>query len=633
MSFFEELKRRNVFRVGIAYAISAWVLLQIVDLVLDNITAPEWIMQVFMLAVAVGFPIAVIIAWAFEMTPDGVKLEKHVDRSKSITQKTGQKINRNISIVLAIAVVFLLVDRFTPDSDTTTLPAKGSEASVAAVTPQAKTPEKSIAVLPFVDMSPESDQAYFADGISEEILNVLVKTQSLKVAGRTSSFQFRDGTTDLKEIGEQLGVAHLLEGSIRKANNRVRITAQLVTASDGFHLWSETYDRELTDIFAIQDEIARAITKALAIELNLTDSSQSLVTASTSNMEAYDHYLEARGLIARRIDFPRSIELLDEVTRMDPNFAAGWAAGAQAHSLSYYYGNYFIKINREMHLDRAEAMANRALEIDPNLSMAYSVLGDVYRDRNQWALASKNYLRALALNPDNVEANEQYAQLLWRALFIDEAFKYSLVASNLDPLSWLNLTVNASIRYIKEDQMVAWAEMDQALQRAGDNQDYPLRLAVRMAINDGNLEKAIELMKALTNSPLEIHDSPLAKVRYSELIAILDSKEKTLSFLTAGLNNAGATGADRTWGLDVFWAAYYGDYELAERILTMGLAADEGFGNLADTTWLGYTIINPLHSSEPYKQMIRELKLDSFWRENGFPDSCRPLGEDDFACN
>jgi len=630
LSFFEELKRRNVFRVGIAYAISAWVLLQIVDLVLDNISAPEWVMQVFMLFLAIGFPVALIFAWAFEMTPDGVKLEKHVDRSKSITQKTGHKMNRSIIIALGVAVVFLLVDRFTPDMAATNLPAK--PATTSTEPPQAQA-EKSIAVLPFVDMSPEHDQGYFADGISEEILNVLVKTQSLKVAGRTSSFQFRDGTTDLKEIGKQLGVAHLLEGSIRKANNRVRITAQLVTASDGFHLWSETYDRELTDIFAIQDEIARAITTALAIELNLTDSNQSLVTASTSNMEAYDHYLEARGLIARRLDFPRSIELLDEVTRMDPNFAAGWATGAQAHSLSYYYGDYYIKINRDLHLDQAEAMAKRALEIDPNLSMAYSVLGDVYRDRNQWALASKNYLRALALNPDNVEANEQYAQLLWRALFIDEGFKYSLVASNLDPLSWLNLTVSASIRYITEDRVVAWAEMDQALQRAGRNQDYPLRLAVRMAINDGNLEKAIELMKALTNSSMEILDSPLAKVRYSELIPLLTSKDKTLSFLTAGLNNASVTGADRTWGLDLFWAAYYGDYELAERILTMGISADEQFGNLADTTWLGYTIINPLHSSEPYKQMIRDLKLDGFWRENGFPDSCRPVGDDDFACN
>jgi len=586
-----------------------------------------------MLAVAVGFPIAVIVAWAFEMTPEGVKLEKHVDRSKSITRKTGQKMNRNIIIALAVAVLLLLVDRFTPDGDTVPLPPEESTARLEAELRTAKVSEKSIAVLPFVDMSPEGDQAYFADGISEEILNVLVKTRSLKVAGRTSSFQFRDGSTDLKKIGEQLGVAHILEGSIRKANNRVRITAQLVSASDGFHLWSETYDRELTDIFAIQDEIARAITDALAIELKLTVKGQSLVTARTGNMDAYDRYLQARGLIVKRLGFPRAIKLLDEVTRMDPNFAAGWAAGAQAHSLSYYYGDYYIKKNRDKHLNQAEAMANRALELDPNLSTAHSVLGDVYRDRNQWVLAQKSYLRALAINPDDVEANQQYAQMLWRGLFIDEALKYSSVAADLDPLSWLNLTVNAGILYASGKRMDAWTQMDQAIRMSGRNRDYPLRLAVRMAINDGKLERAIELMNALINSNLELTSDPLAKARFIELIAQLDSKEKTLSTIAAGLKNPATTGADRTWELDLFWAAYYGDYELAERILAMGLSADQQFGNLAEASWLVYTIINPLHNSEPYKQMIRDLNLDSFWQENGFPDSCRPVGDDDFACN
>ena len=226
MSLFEELKRRNVFRVGIAYAISAWVLLQIVDLVLENITAPDWVMQVFMLAIAIGFPVALIFAWAFEMTPDGVKLEKDVDRSQSITRKTGQKMNRSIIIALIIAVMFLLVDKFrdAPETDPQVNPV--AVGNVEPTATAAESPGKSIAVLPFVDMSPQGDQAYFADGISEEILNVLVKTKSLKVAGRTSSFQFRDRNEDLRKIGIELGVDTILEGSIRKANNRVRITAQ-----------------------------------------------------------------------------------------------------------------------------------------------------------------------------------------------------------------------------------------------------------------------------------------------------------------------------------------------------------------------------------------------------------------------
>ncbi len=629
MSFFEELKRRNVFRVGIAYAISAWVLLQIVDLVLDNISAPEWVMQVFMLAIAIGFPVALIFAWAFEMTADGVKLEKHVDRSKSITQKTAQKMNRNISIALAIAVVFLLVDRFTPDSDTPTLATKDNVASVEPTAAQAETTEKSIAVLPFVDMSPESDQAYFADGISEEILNVLVKTQSLKVAGRTSSFQFRDGDTDLKEIGEQLGVAHLLEGSIRKANNRVRITAQLVKASDGFHLWSETYDRELTDIFAIQDEIARAITKALAIELKLTDSDESLVTASTGNMDAYDHYLEAKGLIAQRSDFPRAIALLAEATELDPNFAAGWAAGAQAHTLAYYYFN----TSRDEHLNQAEIMAKKALRIEPNLSQAHSVLGDVYRDRSQWVLARKSYLRALALNPDDVEANEQYAQMLWRAGFIKDALIYSTRASTLDPLSWLNLTVQASLRYSSGDITGAWEDMNQVMKLSGGNRDFPLRHALRMAINDGNLEQAIGFMKTLSNTQMKKFGNPVVKARFEELIPKLNSKEETLAFLSAGQSELNVYGVESTWEIEVFWAVFYEDYDLAETILRKGVRADGEYGDVHDTSWLNYTIISPLFNTEAYKQLIRAIKLDDFWRADGFPPKCEPLGDDDFACS
>jgi TolB-like protein/Tfp pilus assembly protein PilF len=629
MSLFEELKRRNVFRVGIAYAISAWVLLQVVDLVLENVNAPDWVMQVFMLALAIGFPIALIFAWAFEMTPDGVKLEKYVDRSQSITRETGQKMNRNISIVLAIAVVLLLVDRFRPADEPDSQPATESVEIVEQSSPVAHPAEKSIAVLPFVDMSPESDQAYFADGISEEILNVLVKTHSLKVAGRTSSFQFRGRNEDLRNIGEQLGVEHILEGSIRKANSRVRITAQLVKAGDGFHLWSETYDRELTDIFAIQDEIARAITDALAIELKLAEGKQSLVTASTSNMEAYDRYLEARGLIARRLDFPRAMRLLDEATDMDPGFAAGWAANAQAHTLVYYY----IEGDRDELGNRAENMANKALEIDPGLSMAHSVLGDVYRDRYQWVKAKESYLRALQLNPDDVEANEQYTQLLWRGGYIEQALVYSTKAVNLDPLSWLNLTIHAALRYASGDSIGGRKDIERVMEISGGNRDFPIRHAIRMTLSDGDLEQAIFYMKKLsTSARVRRNTDPALHARFNEMIPLLESKEETLAYLEATQADSFSQSSNSTYAIDLFWAAFYGDYDLAEKLMEAGIYVEQTFG-IIDTSWLNYPVLNPLHNSEPYKRMIKRINLDDFWRENGFPNYCRPLGEDDFACN
>ncbi len=621
MSFFEELKRRNVFRVGIAYGISAWVLMQIVDLVLENITAPGWIMQVFMLALAIGFPIALIFAWAFEMTPDGVKLEKDVDRSQSIAGETGQRMNRGIIIALAIAVVFLLVDRLQQETAVESVPVAATESTATAA-------EKSIAVLPFVDMSPQGDQAYFADGISEEILNVLVKTHNLKVAGRTSSFQFRNRSEGLQSIGEKLGVDHILEGSIRKADNRVRITAQLVTASDGFHLWSETYDRELTDIFAIQDEIARAIANALAIELNLTDKQQSLVTASTSNMEAYDRYLEGKSLIAQRLDFTRSIRLLEEATELDPDFAAGWAAGAQAYSLSGYY----LPVSRSEMLERAETMANKALELDPMLSTAYSVLGDVNRDRYQWAEARKSYLRALELNPNDVEANSQYAQMLWRVSYLKEGLKYSTRAVELDPLSWLNLVVNAAIRFNLGDRAGGWKDIEQGMNIGSKYRNFVSRHALRMALSDGNLEQAVAFMQNLSDSDYVMLRNPGLRAHYDDLLARVNSREETLALLKESQSDRLYQGPDSPWAIDVFWAAYYGDYALAEKIMDAGATTDLQSG-LIDSTWLNYPALVPLHNSEPYKRMIRNINLDDFWRENGFPANCRALGEDDFACN
>jgi TolB-like protein len=629
MNLFEELKRRNVFRVGIAYAVSAWVLLQIVDLVLENISAPEWVMQVFMLAVAIGFPIALIFAWAFEMTPDGVKLEKDVDRSQSVTKQTAQRMNRNIIIALVIAVTLLLVDKFT--GDTATEPQVTSETAEVIETPVAETApkEKSIAVLPFVDMSPESDQAYFADGISEEILNVLVKTQKLKVTGRTSSFQFRDQSAGLKSIGEQLGVDHILEGSIRKANNRVRITAQLVTASDGFHLWSETYDRDLTDIFAIQDEIAHAITDALAIELNLAEDQQTLATVSTSNMEAYDRYLEAIGLIARRLDFPRSIQLLKEATDLDPEFAAGWAANAQAHSLTIYYDS---TADEQVTLHNAESMAKRALEIDPDLSMAYSVLGDVHRDRYEWMKAKNYYLRALELNPNNVEANEQFAQMLWRASYFDEALKHSAIATDLDPLSWLNLTVHAALGYVSGDRDVGWQDMQRALQIGGSNRYFSLRHAINMAVSEGQIDTAIEFMVDLSNVNRDHTFQSRKKAQLDQFILLLHSREDTLKFLATTADQTDTPGVNSIWATDLFWAAYYGDYDLAETIFDVGISGNDA-SFLYDMTWFNYPVINPLKNSSSYKRLVRNIKLDVFWRENGFPKNCRPLGDDDFVCN
>jgi TolB-like protein len=304
MSFIAELKRRNVFRVGIAYVITAWLILQLADIVLDNTAAPAWVMHVIMLLLAIGFPLAVLFAWAFELTPEGLKKEKDVDRTQSITHQTGHKLDRTIIVVLALALGYFAWDKFRspPDAANAGIQAEGRETagaheSAAAATATPTQPaQKSLAVLPFVDMSPAKDNEYFTDGLTEELLNILAQIKGLQVAGRTSSFAFKGKTEDLREIGGKLNVNTLLEGSVRKddKNQRIRVTVQLINVGDGFHIWSDTYDRDLEDIFAIQEDIARQVAEALKVNLLGEDAGQIAVNSRTG-MNAYDLYLGAAG--------------------------------------------------------------------------------------------------------------------------------------------------------------------------------------------------------------------------------------------------------------------------------------------------------------------------------------------------
>jgi len=247
-SVWGELKRRNVVRVAIAYAIVAWLILQLSDVLAPMLSLPEWIGKLVLFILLIGFPLALIFAWAFELTPEGVKREKNVTRDQSITHATGRRLNTVIIAVLTIAVALFSFDKFVlgpaaPDSTTSVLE------PIAAEIPQ------SIAVLPFVNMSSDPEQEYFSDGLSEEILNLLAKIPDLKVIGRTSSFAFKGKNQDLRAIGEALGARTVLEGSVRNSGERVRITAQLIDTSDGTHLWSEAYDRTITDVFAVQDDV------------------------------------------------------------------------------------------------------------------------------------------------------------------------------------------------------------------------------------------------------------------------------------------------------------------------------------------------------------------------------------------
>ncbi len=306
MSFFEELKRRNVIRVGIAYGVAAWFILQLSDVVLENISAPDWVMQTIMLVLVIGFPVVILFAWAFEMTPEGIKKEKDVDRSQSITSVTGRKLDRMIIGILTVTVAYLLIDKLVlqdnPPAPTETAQTAPAEAEAPVDT------GPSVAVLPFINMSGDKDNEYFSDGLTETLLHMLAQLPELRVAARTSSFAFKGKDAGISEISETLGVAHILEGSVQKSGNRVRITAQLIRANDGFHVWSQNYDRNLDDIFAIQDEIAKDVAGALDTSL-LGSSDRAMHAVNTSNLTAYESYL--RGLEQQAIFSYSSLEVAE----------------------------------------------------------------------------------------------------------------------------------------------------------------------------------------------------------------------------------------------------------------------------------------------------------------------------------
>jgi TolB-like protein/Tfp pilus assembly protein PilF len=429
VSLIAELKRRNVFRVGVAYAIVAWLLIEVASVVLPTFEAPSWVMRVFTFLVILGFPLALILAWAFELTPEGIKLEKTVDRAESITQQTGRKLDFAIIGLLAVALIIVVIENYVLNPEPEPAEVTAERAPVA----EASARERSIAVLPFVNMSDDPKQEYFADGISEELLNTLAGFEGLRVVGRTSSFSFKNSDADLTEIGEALGADVILEGSVRKAGSRVRITTQLINAEDGLQRWSETYDRELDDIFAIQTEIATAIADALRVRLS-SEERERLATPPSENLEAYQAYLLGR---QRQEKFTvasieESIEYFQQAIELDPNFALAYAALAGAYIDLLWTGGSPANELRA----RAQAAVDKALELDDELAEVHVALGSLKWDRNDLVGTEAAFEHALALNPNSVLANLLYGELLGLELArYEEALALRRKAVELDPLS------------------------------------------------------------------------------------------------------------------------------------------------------------------------------------------------------
>ena len=397
MNIFAELKRRNVFRVGIAYTVIGWVLAQVAGFAAETFGAPDWVMKMFVVFLILGLPLALFFAWAFELTPEGLKREEDVDRERSITGRTGRTLDRVIIGVLVVALALFAAERFLLDE-----PAAPATAAAEG--------KRSIAVLPFANMSGDTEQDFFSDGITEEILNSLVRVEGLSVASRTSSFQFRDQSRGIPAIAAELNVLFVLEGSVRRSGDKVRITAQLIDAGNDRHLWSQTYDRSLNDIFAVQSEIANAITASLGETLGLEDLPEVPTRTLTANMDAYDLYLKGRGLFEHRTipaDLLDAAALLEQAVELDPGFAAAWEFLGAVYSIMPSWG--IRDLGDEVYLERAGTAVDRALEIDPHLSFALAVKSNLVESLEESVRALEE---SIARDPRNPTTLHWLAQML-----------------------------------------------------------------------------------------------------------------------------------------------------------------------------------------------------------------------------
>jgi len=437
MSLFGELKRRNVLRVAAAYLAGAWLLIEVSDTLFSIYGLPGTASRIVATLLAIGFPITLVLSWVYELTPEGLKLEKDIDRAGPAPRSDTRRLDRMIIVLLALAVAYFAVDKFVLEP--------GRVAAIVEETAQQARSEalvetygeKSIAVLPFVNMSADAEQEYFSDGISEELLNLLAQIPDLRVISRTSSFYFKGKDVKLADVARELNVAHVLEGSIRKSGSRVRITAQLIEARSDSHLWSQTFDRTLDDIFAVQDEIAVAIADALKLELALADG-ESLVSVaiSASNTSAYDAYLRGRELVHNRDDMEEAVRLLERAVQLDDSFAPAHAQLAIAISL-------LNGVSLSEKIRRAVPLLDYALTIEPDLAEAHGGRALLAYLGREWEATILHARRALATNPNYVDAMHWLSAALGQTGHGEEAETLREKMMAVDPLAVPILTSQA----------------------------------------------------------------------------------------------------------------------------------------------------------------------------------------------
>jgi TolB-like protein/tetratricopeptide (TPR) repeat protein len=600
MKLLGELKRRNVFKIGMAYIVGSWVMYEAGHIIAANLAAPEWVMPLVLTLLVLGLPFALFMAWSFALTTQGLRKESDVQRIDSLVRKPGHVLDVMIMALLAAVVGMVLLDRYLPAPAVQPVPVEAAR----VVTPPEPDPiieENTIAVLPFVNMSAEGDQDYFSDGLSEELLNVLTQVDGLKVASRTSSFVYKNDTRNIRQIARQLRVANILEGSVRRVGNRLRVTAQLIDTSDDRHLWSDSYDRDMNDIFQVQDEIANAIVSALTTELGVGLQMVS-VESATSNLDAYDLYLRARELFIARENLPTSWQLLEQAVHLDPQFARAWEALAAVRSvaISWFPGDGID------HDSLALAAAHRALEIDPDLSMAYAVIGMEHETTGEgYAGAIRNLDKAIENDSKNATA------WLWRGITFNDMGYIDKALADFDQC----LSIDAGYIICKQYRalsLLALGRIEDAIAQyeatIEDNFHSTDGAFVPYYVHSGQREMALAV------AALSLRKQ-FAPIKY--WIEAIENPNQDHSARVDRFNEWGAT-----YNMDVCDMDY----------VAIALKQEQCYSTFTNAGLMWQPDAASYRKTQAFKNFVN-THLMEFWQENGFPSQCRDLGEGDFSCD
>ncbi|PYL28032.1 MAG: hypothetical protein DMF39_09720 [Verrucomicrobia bacterium] len=600
-NFFAELKRRNVYKVAIAYVIGGWALSQGIAQVFPVFDVPNWVIRLLVVLIIMGLPVALVLAWTLEITPEGIKRTETADAMPAATRKKKHAWIYVVVIGAAISIGLFFLGRY----------------SAPLTASLARTTNKSIAVLPFSDLSPNRDQESFADGMAEEILNALAHIKDLKVVGRASSFFYKGKNVSLKQIGSELGVANILEGSVRKQGEQVRITSALTRAADGLQLWSKSYDGTLANIFDLQESFARDI----AGELNvvLADPSEArLVDKPTDNPQAYALFIEAQTLVSWRIgdSLPRAIALLEEATRLDPNFARAWAKLAVALAVEPQYAAADWQTNWAS----AEPAARRAIALDPKSAEAYAALGYIDFSRRRYVEMVEPAQRAIAIDPNNVTANFWLANQLAATGRTTEAEAVNDRALKSDPGNALLLFYKAGMR-IRAGDIEAAAKLAQRVDTMGS----PLAGAILFAIaaRQGNHSRgAEEFARGFGAFRTGLSKEDLAAI-YRGIYTDEPARQTALAVLARHPS-------------DEFAGTFLILLGEPEQSLTWfersGTGLSDGYLNWL---WWPHAYARRVRQHSAFQSFAKRIGLVDYWKQNRWPDICQPAperGPDAFTC-